>query len=135
MPVAALLLLLVLLAPFSAEAQAVQRSPSARLLMEAAAKGPVQPLVLADTTDSIPRRIRPTQWKKGALIGGLAGGAAVALLSAVVCSAGAESETDCSGAPIAGFAVGVLPGAILGALIGGQFPKQAEPADPDSLSE
>jgi hypothetical protein len=103
--------------------------------MEAAARGPLQPLVLADTTDSIPRRIRPTQWKMGALIGGLAGGAAVALLSAIVCSAGAESETDCSGAPIAGFAVGVLPGAILGALIGGQFPKQEEPADPERPSE
>jgi hypothetical protein len=135
MRVAALFLPLFLVAPFSAEAQAAQRSPSARLLMEAAARGPLPPLVLADTTDSIPRRIRPTQWRKGALIGGLAGGAAVALLTAVVCSAGSESETDCSGAPIAGFAVGVVPGAILGALIGGQFPKQEEPADPERPSE
>jgi hypothetical protein len=135
MRVAALLFLLLLLTPRSAEAQELHASPSARLLMEAAAKGPLQPLVLADTTDSIPRQVRPTHWKEGALIGGLALGAAVALLSAVVCSAGAEAETDCSGAPIAGFAIGVLPGAIAGALVGGQFPKPEEPADPERPSE
>jgi hypothetical protein len=131
MRVAAQLLLLLLLTPLSAEAQAAPGPPSTRLLIEAAAKGPLQPLVLANTTDSIPRRIRPTQWKKGALIGGLAFGAPFALLFAVVCSAGAEAETDCSGAPLAGFATGSVIGAFVGALIGGQFPKEEEPADPE----
>jgi hypothetical protein len=124
-----------LLGPLSGEAGAVQGPPFARLLMGTTARGPLQPLVLADTTDSIPRRIRPTQWKKGALIGGLTFGAATALLFAVVCSAGSEAETDCGGAPLTGFAVGVLPGAIVGALIGGQFPKPEEPADPERPSE
>jgi hypothetical protein len=126
-PAKLLLLLSPLLAPAIAEAQAVEASPAARLFMEAASRDPLQSFVAADTTDSIPRRIRPTHWKKGALIGGLAGGAAIALLFAVVCSAGAEAETDCSGMPIAGFLTGGVLGGIAGALVGGQFPKDEEP--------
>ena len=131
MRVVVLLFVLLLLTPLSAEAQEVRPSPSAPLLMEAAATGPLQPPVLADTTDSIPRRIRPTQWKKGALIGGLAGGAALAVLVETVCSLG-----DCGGsATVNAFLGGAVLGGIVGALIGGQLPKEevvvvVESADP-----
>lgn len=95
-----------------------------------AARGPLAPIVLSDTTDSLPRRIHPTHWKEGALVGGLVGGAAFAVLGYAICHAGAEAETDCSGAPVAGFVVGGFMGGLIGALIGGQFPKEEEPADP-----
>jgi hypothetical protein len=110
----------------------VQGLPATRRLMEAAAKGPLQPLVLADTTDSIPRRIRPTHWKKGALIGGLAGGAALAVLVETVCSLG-----DCGGsATVNALLGGAVLGGIVGALIGGQFPKEEEEAaDPERRSK
>jgi hypothetical protein len=60
------------------------------------------------------------------LIGGLAGGAALAALVEVVCSWG-----DCGGsATVGAFLTGAFSGGIVGALIGGQFPKEEEATDP-----
>jgi hypothetical protein len=108
-----------------------RRAPAAGVIFEAAALGPLRTAVVRDSTDSLPRRIRPTHWKEGAVIGGLALAAGFAVLFAGVCSAGAEVDTDCSGAPVTGALVGVIPGGIIGALIGGQFPKEEEGADPE----
>jgi hypothetical protein len=125
-----------LTSPPAANTQTSQAPPSVLpLVLNSAAKGPLRPIVLSDTTDSVPRRIRPSHWKEGALIGGLAVGAGLAFLVYGLCDAGSESETDCSGAPVAGFLVGAIMGSITGALIGGQFPKGEEPSDPDRPDE
>jgi hypothetical protein len=80
--------------------------------------------ILADTT---PRRIRPTYWKEGAIVGGLTLGILGAVFGAGIC-AYSETEGNCTGATLLGLFGGVLTGGTLGALIGGQFPK-ASPSD------
>ena len=89
------------------------------LALSAAARGPLgQPLAL----DSLRRKIPPTHWKEGALLGGGALGLGFALLAAGFCGY-YDSETDCGGAVTGGFVVGGGLGVIIGALVGGQFAK------------
>ena len=86
------------------------------------ARGPLrQPFVL----DSVRREIRPTHWKKGALIGGAVTGVGLLLLVDGFCR---SSDTGCEGGdvPMALLAGGVI-GGLVGALIGGQFPKAEAP--------
>jgi len=82
------------------------------------------PLRQSFAADSVRREIRPTQWKKGALIGGAVTGIGLVLLLDVVCA----SETGCGGgvAPLALLSGGLLSG-LVGAWIGGQFPKAEDP--------
>jgi hypothetical protein len=83
------------------------------------ARGPLQqPLAI----DSVQRQIRPTHWKKGALIGGLAMGLGFAYLADGFCRS-SDTIDDCGGALPAGFLLGGVLGGFIGALIGGQFPK------------
>lgn len=92
-------------------------------VLGAAARGPLrQPFAL----DSVPREIRPTHWKEGALIGGVTVGLGVALLSHELCRS-SDNGGDCGGATIGGFLVGAVLGGFVGALVGGQFPKAEEP--------
>ena len=77
--------------------------------------------------DTIPRRIRPTYWKEGAIAGGVALGLLGAVFGAGIC-AYSETERNCTGATLVGLFGGGLIGGTLGALIGGQFPK-ASPSD------
>jgi hypothetical protein len=123
-------LLLSALGQTAANAQAYQRRPpSSAVIFELAAPSPLAQASLRDTTDSIPRQIRPTHWKEGALIGGLALGATFALLAPGFCALGDNSS--CGGAAVAGFLGGAVIGGLIGALIGGQFPKEEKPADPE----
>jgi hypothetical protein len=75
--------------------------------------------------DTVPRDIRPTHWKEGALIGGLALGVGGAVLAVSLC--GSSDTGNCGGVTAGGFLVGAVIGGVSGALIGGQFPKGPEP--------
>ena len=76
--------------------------------------------------DSVPREIRPTHWKEGALIGGLSVGLGLAFLADGLCRS-SDSGGSCGGAATVGFVVGGVIGGLIGALVGGQFPKEPEP--------
>jgi hypothetical protein len=105
-------------APHPAPAQGRPVAPSASPLYSAAPAGPLQPRLLDQAPDSAPRRIRPTQWKKGAAIGAGVGGAIGLLLGPALCSLAERSGPSC----IAGSVVAwTLVGAIPGAFVGGQF--------------
>ncbi len=75
-------------------------------------------------SDAMAMRIGPSEWKTGAVIGGVALGLLTAAYSVMACklddSADPRSPTACG---VAGFLGGALLGATLGGLIGSAFPK------------
>jgi hypothetical protein len=100
--------------------------PSPSLSLEAPAGDPFGPPQAAYhfSADSVP----PTQWKKGALIGGAIG----AVLGGLIGSAGcglSDNPCDSFQSTVLGAAAGAALLAIPGALIGGAFPKEPEPSD------
>jgi hypothetical protein len=115
-------LILLLALPVTAAAQGAPAriaGPAPTQLLAAASHGPLrQPLA----TDSVRPRSRPTQWKEGALVGGVAGGIGLALWANAFCR-GMEGGSDCGGASTAGFLLGGVLGGLTGMLIGGQFRK------------
>jgi hypothetical protein len=122
-----LVLLLLLISPIGLEAQGSSShiagpSPNPLILRPYGRWGMEQQLAL----DSVPRDIRPTYWKEGALVGGISLGLGFALLWDSFCRS-SDSGGSCGGATTAGFLVGGVLGGLIGALIGGQFPK-----DPDA---
>lgn len=116
-------LILLLATPVAAAAQGAPAriaGPAPTQLLAAAPHGPLrQPLA----TDSVRPRRRPTHWKEGALVGGVAGGIALALFADAFCRGLGDSGTDCGGASTGGFLLGGVLGGFTGMLIGGQFPK------------
>jgi hypothetical protein len=94
--------------------------PSPSQLRSVVARGPLQQPF---APDSVRRQIRPTHWKEGALIGGLASGLGLAFLFDGLCRGLSDNVDDCGGTLTAGFVTGGVLGGLLGALIGGQFPK------------
>jgi hypothetical protein len=119
-------LLLLLISPRDAVAQ--WSSPSIAgpvpipLILDLNARSAMaQPLAV----DSVPREIRPTHWKEGALIGGLALGLGLAVLADALCRS--SDSGGCGGATTGGFLLGGVLGGFIGALVGGQFPKGPEP--------
>jgi hypothetical protein len=86
---------------------------------------PLRTAVLQERGDSVERDIRPTHWKEGALVGGLIGVAAGALLGAAICRNSENTTGDCTGSTVGGGLIVGLVLAIPGALIGGQIPKGA----------
>jgi hypothetical protein len=118
-------LILLLALPVAAAAQGAPAriaGPAPTELLAAAAHGPLrQPLA----TDSVRPRIRPTRWKEGALVGGVAMGIGLALFLDAFCRSG-DSGADCGGASTAGFLGGAVLGGLTGMLIGGQFPKDED---------
>ena len=93
-------------------------APSASSLYAAAPAGPLRPRRLDQAPDSMPRRIQPTQWKKGAAIGAGVGGAIGLLLGPALCSLAEPSGPSCIAGSMVAWAV---LGAIPGAFVGGQF--------------
>jgi hypothetical protein len=84
-----------------------------------------------EPSDTVVRRIKPTYWKEGGLVGGVAAGAFLAYLAGGLCQSSDTGE-NCGGAAIGGAVLGAGVGFGLGALIGGQFPKQPKRISSDS---
>jgi hypothetical protein len=66
----------------------------------------------------------PTHWKEGALVGGILGAIGGALLGNGICHAGDDTSSNCTAATIGVAAIGALGFGVIGALIGGAFPKE-----------
>jgi hypothetical protein len=118
-------LLLLLTLTTTAEAQDAPlgvRGPRAAQVWSAVPRGPLHQ---AFAPDSVRHRVRPTHWKEGALIGGLAAGVGLALVGDALCR-GSDAAGDCGGALTAGFLVGGVMGGFVGMLIGGQVPKDED---------
>jgi len=109
------LLLLIGLTAWTSPAagQVGPRGAAASVLVRDVAPGPLSAGWPAQARDSVVRDIRPTYWKEGALVGGLAGAVAGLVLSSAC-------EMGCMTAAILG---GGLLLVLPGALIGGQFRK------------
>jgi hypothetical protein len=76
----------------------------------------------AEPVDTVVRDIKPTHWKEGGIIGGLALGAAGGLLGSAFCG-DSDVGGSCTGLIVGGALGGAVLGFLTGALVGGQFPK------------
>ena len=65
---------------------------------------------------------KPTHWREGGIVGAVVFGLALASLGGGLC-ADSETDHDCTGATILGAVAGGGMGFVIGALIGGLFPK------------
>ena len=81
---------------------------------------PARPLQQGLAVTALQREVPATHWRKGAVIGGLTGGLGLALFTGALC---AQANVNCFGPITLVFLGGGTVGGILGALIGGQFPK------------
>ena len=86
------------------------------------------PVVSSDPLGALNTELRratqPTHWVRGGLIGAGVGAAGALLIGAVACSM--DESDGCNYA--AGAVVGAGLGFLVGALIGGQFPKHEQPS-------
>ena len=101
-------------------------------LYAASRSGPlVRRPVIGEPSDTVVRQIRATYWKEGGAVGGVAGGIFLAYLMYGLCGLDGP-PTSCSGLLLGGGLIGGGAGFVLGALIGGQFPKHPRKAVTDS---
>lgn len=128
-------LLLLLISPPGEVAQRDSSRITGPVATRLAAATPLTPgldarwvMGVALALDSVPREIRPTHWKEGALIGGLSLGVGLAFLADGLCRS-SDSGGSCGGATTGGFLLGGVLGGFIGALVGGQFPKGPDPPD------
>ena len=119
-----------------AQSPAVSWLPLSRLstssLYSVRPSTPLRPvLVNRETADTVPRQIRPTHWVEGGIVGGLALGAFGIWLGNEICQkTDAGGEPGCTARSVVGGAiVGGGIGFLIGALIGGQFPKGSSSED------
>ena len=85
-----------------------------------------------EPSDTVARQIRPTYWKEGGLIGGVAASIFVGLFAQGMCAYAEGSTRNCGLSLITGVVLGGGVGFGLGALVGGQFPKGRPRASSDS---
>lgn len=81
-------------------------------------------LLAGEPPDTVVRQIKPTYWKEGGLVGGVVSGIFFAWLAHGLCTYYDESSNrNCGLKLVAGAVFGGGLGFGLGALVGGQFPK------------
>jgi hypothetical protein len=100
-------------------------------------EGPTTPLdrhlLAGEPPDTVVRQIKPTYWKEGGLVGGVLSGVFLAWLVHGLCTYYDESiNPNCGLKLVAGGVFGGGLGFVLGALVGGQFPKGRPGAPSDS---
>ncbi len=86
---------------------------------------PVRPMQAF--ADDAQRRIRPTHWLTGALVGGVAVGAFGGIVGRGLCT-NSDVKTDCTWPTLGSALLGAAVGFTAGALVGGLFPKAEQPA-------
>jgi hypothetical protein len=116
---AVLMVLLALTTSAAAQSEARLIGPGPSRHLREVTIHPLEPALAVDSV----RRIPPTHWKEGALIGGLAAGLALGLWVDAWCR-NSEISQSCAGVFPAGFLLGGVMGGVVGALIGGQIPKE-----------
>ena len=85
--------------------------------------------------DTAVRRVRPTNWKEGLVVGGTIGGLGLGAFLYAFCKNLNETGDSCIRSGLAGVGLGALMGGTLGALIGGQVPKAKQNGPgPDSTA-
>ena len=89
-------------------------------------------LLAGEPPDTVPRQIKPTHWRQGGLVGALLLGGVGAWFANEFCRNFDESGNGCGGFAIRGALGGGITGFLIGALIGGQFPKhpKSAPSEP-----
>lgn len=120
-----------------AQAQAVTWPPLSQLSVSPLyIEQPTAPLDLhllaSEPSDTVARQIKPTYWKEGGLIGGVASGIFFALVGHAVCAYQEGNTRTCGLKLIAGAVFGGGLGFALGALVGGQFSRGPLRASSDS---
>jgi hypothetical protein len=121
---AVLLFGLALSAPTAAPSQTTVRvGPAPSRLYAVSAPGPLEIVPGGVWADTAERRIPSTYWREGALIGGGGLGAFAAYLFYGLCAQSDTASANCTTSLLGGILVGGGVGAVLGALVGGQFPK------------
>jgi hypothetical protein len=74
---------------------------------------------------TVPDSVRETHWARGGLVGGLIGGMAFGALSYSLCTGlNEDSSVDCEARSMVAALTGAALGFTIGALIGGQNPKE-----------
>lgn len=114
-------LLLVVAAPFASAQMAA--GPASSVVFSPRPHRALQPALTSVTPDTVRTGIRPTYWKEGAIVGGVAGGVSIGFLGYVACGLSEQPGRNCLGMTLLGGIFGAGLGAIPGALIGGAFPK------------
>jgi hypothetical protein len=87
-----------------------------------------------EPSDTAPPQIKPTHWKEGGIVGAvLLGVFSIWFFNELCQNTDAGADSGCSAKAVVGGALGGGGlGFLIGALIGGQFPKQASRAPDDS---
>jgi hypothetical protein len=119
LPLPTLLVAVLLALPAPARAQELTPLlPRVRLPVPAETPYPFS----ASLPDSV-KRSRPTHWKQGLVAGAAAGALFGALLGHELCRNSDSAHDGCLATTLGGAAVLAVPTAVLGALIGGAFPR------------
>lgn len=107
-------------------------------------RGPVSSVLFLEHTPTRTERafadtaaggVRPTHWKQGLVIGGVAGAVGLGAVFYLLCGDLNENQGSCIGTGLGAAVFGAIIGGTVGALIGGQFPQHADTlAAPDSTA-
>jgi hypothetical protein len=130
-----LLFLGFLSCPATGWSQAQVRGPAPSILFRTVNSQALPETRVRALPDSVQRRIEPTHWQEGALVGGVVGGVLGGLLGHALCGLSDEYGKDCTGTTVGGFLVGAVLLGFPGALIGGQFPKRRDAPEQRSTRE
>jgi hypothetical protein len=87
--------------------------------------------LIRESPDTVMRQIKPTHWKEGGLVGGLLLGAFGAWFGNEICK-NDDVADHCIGPILGGVVGGGAAGFLLGAFVGGQFPKHVQQQSADS---
>jgi hypothetical protein len=114
-------------------------SPAPSVLFSAGAGGQLGAHHRWAAADTVRRRIRPTYWREGALVGGAVGALGGLLIARFICEQSEDWSRGCTGTTLAAVVATAVLLAVPGGLVGGQFsrpdstrPSQAMEVPPGS---